>query len=551
MNSATPRSPPEPLAPHLHQTNSVEDSRSGISISTVVPPDVPHTGIDEPGDEEVDPFHDVSQGGKPDPFQVSMGPNDADNPKSWCKTYRWYVTALSALLLLNATFASSAPTGLIPMLEEEFGFSREVGALVISLFVAGYCVGPLVFGPLSETIGRKSVFVFTFIVYTGFQVGSALAQNTAQVLVFRFLGGTFASAPLANSGAVISDMWDADVRGKALAFFTIAPFAGPTLGPVCSGFMANAGVSWRWIFWLLTCFAGVLLVLTIFTFPETYAPVLLVRRAKKLREETGDNRYWAPMERKVGTRLHRLTNILARPFLVLIFEPMLIAITLYMSFIYGCIYLLFEAYPIVFGRIHNLSPGFVGLTFLPIFIGAAMGVVLYLVAFNPRYERKVTEFAPLPVPPEYRLEICMVASPLFAAAFFWFGWTAYPSVSFWAPMLAGLPLGGSIIFLFLGLFNYTIDAYLDVAASALSAMTVVRSMFGAGFPLFATQMYEVLNPHWASTLLGFIAVALAPIPFVLKVYGHRLRRMSRYSPTGKLPIKPPSDEEKRALGVEP
>ena len=87
-------------------------------------------------------------------------------------------------------------------IERQFSFSREVGALVISLFVSGYCIGPLVFGPLSEAIGRKSVFVFTFIFYTGFQVGSALAQNTAQVLVFRFLGGTFASAPLANSGFV-------------------------------------------------------------------------------------------------------------------------------------------------------------------------------------------------------------------------------------------------------------------------------------------------------------------------------------------------------------
>lgn len=194
------------------------------------------------------------------------------------------------------TFASSAPTGLMAQIERQFSFSREVGALVISLFVSGYCIGPLVFGPLSEAIGRKSVFVFTFIFYTGFQVGSALAQNTAQVLVFRFLGGTFASAPLANSGfvpflrlvavsrfvltmilsAVISDMWDADVRGKALAFFTIAPFAGPTLGPVCSGFMANAGVSWRWIFWLLTCFAAFLLILTIFTFPETYAYVVRI-----------------------------------------------------------------------------------------------------------------------------------------------------------------------------------------------------------------------------------------------------------------------------------
>ena len=84
------------------------------------------------------------------------------------------------------------------------------------------------------------------------------------------------------------------------------------------------------------------------------------------------------------------------------------------------------------------------------------------------------------------------------------------------------------------------------AASALSANTVVRSLFGAGFPLFAAQMYEALNPRWASTLLGFVAIALAPIPFVLRAYGHHLRRRSKYSPTGDLPVKPPSKEEKEA-----
>ena len=84
----------------------------------------------------------------------------------------------------------------------QFSFSREVGILTISMFVVGYCIGPLVWGPLSEYVGRKPIFVGTFICYTGFQVGSALAPNTAAVLVFRFLGGTFAAAPLANSGYV-------------------------------------------------------------------------------------------------------------------------------------------------------------------------------------------------------------------------------------------------------------------------------------------------------------------------------------------------------------
>ena len=91
-------------------------------------------------------------------------------------------------------------------------------------------------------------------------------------------------------------------------------------------------------------------------------------------------------------------------------------------------------------------------------------------------------------------------------------------------------MGCAIVFLFNGLFNYTIDAYLFVAASALSSMTVVRSLFGAGFPLFATQMYDKLDARWASTLLGCIAVLLAPIPFVLYRYGPVLRHRSKYAP---------------------
>lgn len=134
---------------------------------------------------------------------------------------------------------------------------------------------------------------------------------------------------------------------------------------------------------------------------------------------------------------------------------------------------------------------------------------------------------------------------MFAISFFWFGWTSYPSVSFWAPMMAGFTLGWSIVWIFLSLFNYTIDAYLFVSASALSGQTVVRSLAGAGFPLFATQMYNALNPQWASTLLGFVAVALAPIPFVLIKFGRRLRMRSKYSPTMEyeMPSKPTKGEE--------
>lgn len=130
-------------------------------------------------------------------------------------------------------------------MEKYFGFSTEVATLCISLFVAGYCVGPLVWGPLSEVYGRRPVFIISFLCYTCFQIGCALSKNTASILIFRFLGGCFAASPLTNSGALMGDMWDAQTRGKALALFTLAPFAGPALGPVVGGFIGVTGTSWR------------------------------------------------------------------------------------------------------------------------------------------------------------------------------------------------------------------------------------------------------------------------------------------------------------------
>jgi hypothetical protein len=202
-----------------------------------------------------------------------------------------------------------------------------------------------------------------------------------------------------------------------------------------------------------------------------------------------------------------------------------------LQFVYGCIYLLFEAYPIVFTEGHGFNAGISGLMFLPLFLGGVFGVIGYLLIWNPRYAKKAEECAPNPVPPEVRLHQALWAGPMFAISFFWFGWTSYPSISFWAPLMSSSILGFSVVWIFLSIFSYIVDAYLFVAASALATNAVMRSAFGAGFPLFATQMYEQLNPRWASTLIGLIACLLVPIPFALIKYGPTLRRKSKYAPT--------------------
>ncbi|GAA5924642.1 hypothetical protein JCM3775_005432 [Rhodotorula graminis] len=464
-----------------------------------------------------------------DPFLVTIKGRESLNPHTWSVAYRWAITGLAGLLVLNATFASSAPSNLIASIITHFDVSQEVGILLISIFVAGYCLGPLLWGPLSERYGRRLVFLLVWIPYICFQVGCALAPNIGSLIVFRFLGGCFAAAPLTVSGGVIADLWDADRRGDALAVFALMPFAGPALAPIISGAMEVRGVDWYWIFWTLTLFAGACGLLIVFFLPETYVPYILATEAKRLRKETGDDRWHAALEKKNNDGITgTLKRTVLKPFIMIVEEPMLAVITLYMSLVYGVVYLLFEAIPIVFEGRHGLNPLESGLVFLALLTGGSLGVLGYVTYFNRQYMKIHHAIKPHMVPPEERLKPLMYAAPALAISFFWFGWTgAYSHISIWSPILAVVLLGACVLYVFLTGFNYIIDCYLWGAASALSINTVVRSAFGAGFPLFTTQMYARLGIQGASSLLGGLAIVFIPIPFVLIKYGKKIRGMSK------------------------
>lgn len=162
----------------------------------------------------------------PDRWLVTLKGREHLNPHTWGVKYRWFLTVFAGVLVLNATFASSAPSNLIPSIIVHFGVSEEVGILLIAIFVAGYCLGPLVswlnrradsgtrvqlanrdwclfqlWGPLSERYGRKYIFVGSFVPYTLFQMACGLAPNIGSLIAFRFLGGCFAAAPLTNVSA--------------------------------------------------------------------------------------------------------------------------------------------------------------------------------------------------------------------------------------------------------------------------------------------------------------------------------------------------------------
>lgn len=239
-----------------------------------------------------------------------------------------------------------------------------------------------------------------------------------------------------------------------------------------SGAVAVSGASFRWTYWACFFFSCACWLATAFTIKETYAPIILARKAKRIRRQTGDDRYVAPIEMVKLNFAELLRATLLKPFIMLAKEPMLMALTIYTryvlmpapapvlvfvsisvsgsvfvtdwltnwrtdwstvsrlhttSFVYGVLYLLFEAVPLEFERPKPLGHGFNaligGLMFIPLFLGGMIGVLAYVFIENPRYVRLLKASPNGKVAPEQRLVVGILGGATFFISFFWYVFT--------------------------------------------------------------------------------------------------------------------------------
>jgi multidrug resistance protein len=203
-------------------------------------------------------------------------------------------------------------------------------------------LGPMVFAPLSEMVGRRPVYVGTLLVAVIFEIPCAVAPNIGTLIVCRTIDGIAFSAPMTLVGGTLSDLWRNEERGVPMAAFSAAPFVGPAIGPLVGGFLYDAA-GWRWLYWIQLIISGVVWCLISFTVPETYTPALLKKRAKQLRKAENDPKYVTEQELDTRPLGQKLRIFLLRPFQLLFLEPIVLFISIYMSVLYGLLYMFFIA----------------------------------------------------------------------------------------------------------------------------------------------------------------------------------------------------------------
>ncbi|KAL8826636.1 MAG: hypothetical protein Q9170_007324 [Blastenia crenularia] len=476
--------------------------------------------------------HSAKSAKTKDPNLVTWdGPDDPQNPKNWSTKRRWAATIVVSSFTFISPVSSSMVAPALDAIAKDLNITTEVESqMVLSIFVLAYAIGPLFLGPLSEIYGRVPVLQMANLIYLVFNTAAGGCKTKGQMIAFRFLSGIGGSAPLAVGGGVLSDCWRAEQRGRAISLYSLAPLLGPAIGPIAGGFITEQ-TTWRWAFYATSIADALIQLSGLFFLRETYPPKLLHLKALKLAKETGNQDLHTEYDDS-RSLLKTLRQSIIRPFRLLGTQPIVQVLAVYAAYLYGLMYLVLSTFPVLWTIHYHESVGIAGLNYISMGVGFTLGAQIFA-PLNDRIYRLLKRKNNGAGKPEFRIPTMVPGSVLVPTGLFIYAWTAQYHTHWIGPNIGVAIFACGAIAGFQCVQTYLVDTYTRFAASAIAAATVLRSLAGFGFPLFAPSMYNKLGYGWGISLLGFIALGLGvPAPFLLWAFGERLRKRSPFAAGG-------------------
>ncbi|KAH8681501.1 major facilitator superfamily domain-containing protein [Xylariales sp. PMI_506] len=460
----------------------------------------------------------------PDDIVGWDGPDDPECPRNWSTTKKvlFVITTSSAIAVVSYGSSVFGPAAKISALE--FGVAQIVMQLGVALWILGFFTGPIFFGPMSELYGHRNPFCVSLAGLAIFQIPIALGKNVETILIFRFFSGVFGSGVFAVVSGMYVELFEPISRGVALGLSSICINLGATIAPIAGAYL-TAEDAWRWTAWSTMVLAGCVGVITFVLVKESSSREILKRKARRLRSETGNQALRSKWEEGRVEFGDFIARYLTKPIRMFVTEPILVIFTVYLTLVYGTLYLSFQAFPLAF-QAHGWS---VPTSMLP-FIAVLMGIItawLVQSVFTLTYFKKQMVATNGVTAPEDRLPPMIAGALLLPPSLFWFGWSG--GVNPASQVVASYCIGLGLMLIFVPGITYIVDVYQFNSNSAMSIHVVVRSLVACSFPMFANIMYTKLGVAWASSLLAFLCVALAPAPIVFYLYGKQIRSWSRFA----------------------
>ena len=475
-----------------------------------------------------------------------LDPNDPRHPYQWPNIRKWTHVIIFSTIEFVTPLASMMFAPVVPQVARDIG-SDDITrtTLAVSIYVLGFIVGPLIFGPLSQLYGRMIIYRTTVVVYLCMSVGCALSTSIAMLTAFRFFGGCFGAAPIVVGGAAVADMYPAERRGRPLAIYSVGPFLGLTTGPIFGG-LIDYYSSWRWIFWSLSIAAGVLAACTFAILRETHAPTIL-RRLQGPHFAS-----WPLKVIPVATAGAQVTprNHLLQVLLPAFFSPVRITFStplLFLLFVSNALFtgimnILFTTLGATYQSRYHFSTRSAGFSYL----GIGIGGLLVAIALGKTSDKLATFLSNRSTPlrrhrPEdnnhistvklyqarYRLPPVILGALLTSTGLVWYGWSLQFHTSWPIPLVGTFIFGLGMLAIQAGFPTYLLHAYSDQAGAVLSASIVTRSIGGSTVTLAGPTLNSRLGYGWASTFLAAVnLIFLVPTVILYVRLGRARRRVS-------------------------
>ncbi|KFY38623.1 hypothetical protein V494_04287 [Pseudogymnoascus sp. VKM F-4513 (FW-928)] len=455
------------------------------------------------------------------PFQLPS-PDDRAPYSYFTKQEKRLIIVLITFAGLFSPLSSFIYFPAITSLSSSLNVSVEKINLTITSYMIVAGIAPAVIGSMSDVTGRRFVYLLTMGIYTAANVGLALCNNWASLLVLRMVQSAGSAATIAIAYGVVSDIASPAERGSYVGAVLTGPNIAPAMGPVIGGLLVQYA-SWRWIFGFLAIISGVCLVLIIFFLQETSRFIVgngskpargihrtllsYILKNKTHEASTGPESVDSSLPKKPS----RIPNPLVS--LRMLFFPDTIIITLVYSVYYTTFSCIQASLSPLFIQIYGLTEFQAGLIYLPFGFGAALGSWLAGKVMDRDYrivaaQHGITvdkvrgdDLTKFPIE-KARFRSVWWTIGISGASVVGYGWAVERKASLAAPLILQFIAGTTIAMTFNLHGTLLTDIHPKAPASAQAANNIVRCAMAAGGLALLQPILDHVGPGWCFTIFG-------------------------------------------------
>ncbi|KAJ9314882.1 hypothetical protein DTO271D3_4882 [Paecilomyces variotii] len=461
---------------------------------------------------------------------------EVENPKTYPRRTKWFITFIVAVAAAAAPMGSSIFFPSLSQVAKDLNSTPTVTNLSIALYMLSMSIFPLWWSSFSEALGRRTIYLVSFVLFAVFNVLSAVSTSIAMLIVFRMLSGGASASVQAVGAGTIADLWEPRERGRAMGIFYLGPLCGPLFAPIIGGALAQHW-GWRSTQWFSVIYGGVALLFIFVALPET----LVSRKTPIIEVEPT-----VPMERplsRVSSRqvLHSTTRVLKALKIVILdplkiilylrFPPVLLTVY-YASITFGSLYVLNVSIEDSFGKPpYNFSTIIVGLLYIPNSLGYVTASLFggkWMDSIMQREARKANRYdekGKLVYRPEDRMrENALLGAIIYPGALIWYGWTVERGVFWLVPMIANFFFGIGSMLIFSMATTMLTEFMPKKSSSGVALNNFMRNIFSCVGSIVAAPIINAIGNGWLFTILGLVAIISSSSLLFMRVFGARWRQ---------------------------